>query len=177
MEDKDTFKKLLGVTQEEIATILGITRSQWSMHEIGKRGLPLSAALEYTKMLQYVQENSLREIDLKYYSKEEDEKQILDQFNREIKKNEFKIHKLNKKIEETQLCNDDGLAALRIAEYLDTQPENERIATVKKLIRCKAMANLQKNKELLHKYNLNKQILQSRNEVFKKEMKNILKNN
>lgn len=174
MKDKDTFKKLLGITQEEIAIILDTTRSQWSMYEIGKRNLPLSAALEFTKMLKYIQENSSKEMEIKH-SSEEYEKQVYNQLKKEMKNNRYQLEGLNIKIEQAQHFYDEGLAALLVAEYLDTQTENERIASVKKLIRYKAMSKIQKNNELLHKHNLDKQILQLRNAVIEKEIKNNFK--
>lgn len=174
MKDKDTFKKLLGITQEEIARILDITRSQWSMYEIGERSLPLSAALEFTKMLQYIQKNYSKEIEIEYSSKEY-EKQVYNQLKKEMKNNRYKLDGLNKKIEQAQRFYDDGLAALLVAEYLDTQPETERVTSVKKLIHCKAMAKLRKNNELLYKFNLDTQILQLRNAVIEKEIKNNFK--
>ena len=174
MKDIDTFKKLLGITQEEIAIILDTTRSQWSMYEIGKRNLPFSAALEFTKMMKYIQENSSKEIEIKY-SSEEYEKQVYNQLKKEMKKNRYELDGLNIKIEQVQRFYDDGLAALRVVEYLDTQPENERIVSVKKLIRCKAITKLRKNNELLHKHNLDRQILQLRNAVIEKEIKNNFK--
>jgi transcriptional regulator with XRE-family HTH domain len=174
MKDKDTFKKILGISQKEIATILDITRSQWSMYEIGKRNLPLSATLEFTKMLKYIQENDSKEIEINY-SSEEYEKQAYDQLKKEMKKNMYELDGLNIKIEQAQRFYDDGLAALRVVEYLETQPENERIANVKKLIQCKAIVKLQKNNELLRKHNLDRQLLQLRNAVIEKEIKNNFK--
>lgn len=174
MKDKDTFKKLLGITQEEIAMILDTTRSQWSMYEIGKRNLPLSAALEFTKMLKYIQENSSKEIEINY-SSEEYEKQVYNQLKKEMKNNRYQLDELNIKIEQAQRFYDEGLAALGVVDYLNTQPENERIASVKKLIHCKAIAKLRKNDELLHKLNLDRQILQLRNAFIEKEIKNNFK--
>lgn len=40
MNTKSMFKEPLLLSQEEMAILLGITRSQWSMVVLGQRGLP-----------------------------------------------------------------------------------------------------------------------------------------
>lgn len=48
-------RDLLGsLTQEEMAMILEINRSQWSMYESGKRALPIKAKLLLAELLQHV---------------------------------------------------------------------------------------------------------------------------
>lgn len=170
MKDIDTSKKLLGLSQEEIAIILDITRSQWSMFDIGKRELPLHAALEYTKILEYIQLNQTKEIEIQNFMKV-NEKRIYDVLEREMKENTYKLNRLNRKIEQAQRFYDDGLAALRIVAYLQTQPENERTVSIKNLIKCKAMVNLQKNSGLLSKYTIDKQVLKMRNAAIAKILK------
>jgi transcriptional regulator with XRE-family HTH domain len=43
MKRFETVASLLGLTQNEVAIMLGIHRSQWSMYESGRRSLPLHA--------------------------------------------------------------------------------------------------------------------------------------
>lgn len=51
MEQKATISALFGMTQRETAALLGIGYSQWSMHEAGKRPLPLPAQLRLADLL------------------------------------------------------------------------------------------------------------------------------
>ncbi len=55
MKKEHPIRTLLGITQEEIAMLLGVSRGQWSMFEIGKRDLPLPAKQLLAEMLAYVQ--------------------------------------------------------------------------------------------------------------------------
>lgn len=55
MKKENPIRHLLGVTQLEAAMLLGITRSQWSMFESGKRDLPLPAQQLLADMLSFVQ--------------------------------------------------------------------------------------------------------------------------
>ncbi len=50
-------RALLGTTQEEMAMFLHITRSQWSMYELGQRDLPSAAYQLLAELLVHVKEN------------------------------------------------------------------------------------------------------------------------
>lgn len=48
-------RESLGLTQEQAAVMLGVTRSHWSMYELGKRDLPLPAKERLAEILQFLQ--------------------------------------------------------------------------------------------------------------------------
>jgi len=54
MERKSSIRSLLGVTQHEMASLLHISRSQWSMYELGKGNLPSAATLLLADLLTHV---------------------------------------------------------------------------------------------------------------------------
>lgn len=167
MKEKETFKNILGLSQEEMAIVLGISRGQWSMYECGKRELPLAAALEFTRMLEYIRDNSSRKILEKEFMKEE-KIRVQNLLNKEIKKNEHKIYRLNEKIRQAELFYNNGLAALGVVEYLATQPENERTIGIGHVLKSKALMTIRKNKDLLRKHTLDKEAFLSRNEALGK---------
>ncbi len=45
---------LLGMKQEDMAILLQVNKSQWAMHEIGQRDLPLDAQLKLVEMLAFI---------------------------------------------------------------------------------------------------------------------------
>ena len=47
-------RTLLGLTQEQIAMMLGVTRAHWGMYELGKRDLPLAPKERLGEMLQFI---------------------------------------------------------------------------------------------------------------------------
>ncbi len=57
MEKDKKISALLGMRQEEMAMLLRVNKSQWSMYEIGQRDLPLNAQLKLTEMLAFVQQS------------------------------------------------------------------------------------------------------------------------
>ena len=48
-----------GLTQSEMATILGISRAQWSMHESKARSLPVHAMASFRKMNEHIDTGKL----------------------------------------------------------------------------------------------------------------------
>lgn len=42
---------MLGLTQDEMSRIVGVSRSQWSMYELGRRELPMGAMQVVSKLL------------------------------------------------------------------------------------------------------------------------------
>jgi len=80
-----TFTTITGLTQEEIAMWLCIPRSQWSMHESGKRNLPIKSVVDLGMLLQEVQNNQ-RINDDKSTLHYLEEIELNDNFLKEIKK-------------------------------------------------------------------------------------------
>ena len=58
MENNKNIRALLGITQEDLAMLLKVTRSQLAMYELGKRDLPAAAKVQLTAMLQHVQNSA-----------------------------------------------------------------------------------------------------------------------
>ena len=50
---------ILGMTQENLAQILQVSRSQISMFELGKRSLPLAATKKLAQMFTYLKDNEM----------------------------------------------------------------------------------------------------------------------
>lgn len=55
MKKDYTISTYLGMTQQELAMLLGVSRSQFSMFELGKRDLPLAAKQLLGELLNYIQ--------------------------------------------------------------------------------------------------------------------------
>ena len=58
MKKTNSIRQQLGVTQENLALLLKVSRSQLSMYELGKRDLPVEAKKQLAEMLQHAQKNS-----------------------------------------------------------------------------------------------------------------------
>lgn len=58
MNRKENIRQLLGISQEDLALLLRISRSQIAMYELGKRNLPLHAIEKLTTIATLLQNNS-----------------------------------------------------------------------------------------------------------------------
>lgn len=78
MKSKTFFKEPLLISQEEMAMLLGVTRSQWSMVALGERGLPLKAKANLDALIQNVNKvTSAKRIKLVQEVQQENEAQKL----------------------------------------------------------------------------------------------------
>lgn len=55
MKKEYAIRNLLGITQQDAALLFRVSRSQWSMFELGKRDLPFAAQQLLAEMLTHVQ--------------------------------------------------------------------------------------------------------------------------
>lgn len=54
MEKDRKIRELFGMKQEDMAMLLQVTRTQWSMYEIGERDLPPAAVNQLASMLAFI---------------------------------------------------------------------------------------------------------------------------
>ena len=58
MKKDNAIRDLLGVSQEDLALLLNVTRSQLAMYELGKRDLPVAVKVKLATMLKLLQESA-----------------------------------------------------------------------------------------------------------------------
>jgi transcriptional regulator with XRE-family HTH domain len=169
MNEKNTLKSLLGIAQEEIAIILGITRSHCAMYETKKRSLPLHAKMELVKILQYTEKKEFKNKAIQHFINEE-VLRMQKVFEKEIQLNAYKIHVLEKKIKKAERLRNESLAALRLSEYLDSQTDNERTVGMSPIIKSQAMEVFKRNNELFCKYTLRKETLKQQSVLLEMQL-------
>jgi transcriptional regulator with XRE-family HTH domain len=59
MEKDKKIREYLGMKQEDMALLLQVTRTQWSMYEIGERDLPLAAKNQLASMLAFIHQTEM----------------------------------------------------------------------------------------------------------------------
>lgn len=171
MKKLDNIRISLGITQEDLALLLKVTRSQLSLYEIGKRDLPVAAKVQLAEMLRYMQENtsksvantSLMEIQ------ELQKKKALEQM---LKNNQFKQLLLEKKIKAVEKKHATNLAALQLIEYLEKEAKKNKKPdnSLLKMIQTKAVSEFEKNGlALLTKYEIEKEVLQAEEKILLKK--------
>ncbi|MDI1318402.1 helix-turn-helix domain-containing protein [Flavobacterium sp.] len=96
MKKTNPIRNLLGVSQEDMALILQVSRSQWAMYELGKRDLPTKAKLVLAEILHYVKTpemfaKSLPQVEQQHVRKQQ-------QLEHLLKENEYQQVLTSKKI-------------------------------------------------------------------------------
>lgn len=115
-----TLSSLFGLTHKQMSLLLQVSRSQWSMHELGKRGLPLHAREFLTEMIGYVK---LEDKGLKVQQQRiEQEKAKKEQLEKQLRRNEYDQYEIDKKVEFIESRYMRNLAAIGFVEYLTIKP-------------------------------------------------------
>lgn len=161
MKEEITISKLLGATQLEMAMLLGINASQWSMYESGKRNLPLQAMQQLNAMLQYVvNENNKQSIKSLLSTQQQDKKKAI--LKALIQENEYQQQLTARKIEKIKKSRAFVAARFQLLDFLNNQTHlKEENPDLLKCMEAKARKKAWKYDEsLLMTYEIKQTLLQ-----------------
>ncbi|URC11741.1 hypothetical protein [Flavobacterium sp. B183] len=140
MDKEKQIGELLGIKQEDIAMLLQIVRSKWSMYVSGKRDLPVAAKLKLSEMLAFVKQ--LDGQDQHNFEHIETQKVKTKKFlEKQLATNKHKQLVTSKKLESHQKKYEATLIALQLSDFLATKEEQ----TVLQVIRNNAKKDITKN--------------------------------
>ncbi len=143
MKNINSMREKLGITQEKLALLLGVSRSQLSLFEIGKRSLPVDAKIKLASLLEQINE--------KYEEKYTEEDKLLKTekvkiLERLIQNNLMKQYILNKKIKIIDQKHKKLKATENLIQILDQDTKNfYKTTVIQHFLHSK---KLQKNKHL-----------------------------
>lgn len=163
MKKLENIRSILGITQENLALLLEVTRSQLSLYEIGKRNILIAAKKQLTEMLAYMQDENSKLTTISNLMKTQ-ELARTNTLKQMLQDNHYKKLLLEKKIkilEEKQAFNFNTIHLMR---YLDNtkNPNNQFI----KAIETKGLTELENNSlALLTKYEIEKEVLQAEEKI------------
>jgi transcriptional regulator with XRE-family HTH domain len=117
MKESHPIRTLLGLTQEQIAMMLGISRAHWGMYELGKRDLPLGPKERLAEMLLFLKtiegtENRLRAPE---------NKSELEQAARLLRENEYQRLTLEKKLAAAEEKRSAQIRLSLLTDFLETR--------------------------------------------------------
>lgn len=162
------FKNYTGLTQDEIAVYLGISRSQWSMYMSGKRSLPVESTLKLNELLKHLQKNDLMKSNSSFLEKES--KVANDELKKKLLELEITLYQVNKKINKVEKNRQQLFLAMASIDFLKNQKQTEtsRVALIEKRINKGLVNNSLKN---LESFELKKQQIESDIEAIKKRLR------
>lgn len=143
MKKERFISDVLGISQKDVAMILQVNRSQLSLHELGKRDLPVSAKVLLTDLLDEAQQlKSAKVTKLPQLVQQEQRKEAL--MVRLLKENTLQQLSLSRKLENMERIHATQLKALLWISNLTTKTENKDPlrANVLKSITNKALRKL-----------------------------------
>ncbi|TCN53074.1 hypothetical protein D0809_20985 [Flavobacterium circumlabens] len=170
MKKGNTIGDLLGIQQEEMAMLLVITASQWSMYASGKRNLPEAAQLKLAKMLAFVDKLDKEEL-FRMPPVRQTESEINNFWEERSITNQRKLKLAIARLETCRAKYKKGFIAWHLIDFLETQEEEERPKWQEKHlqnIRDRAEAAMQKNNpELQEQYEFKIRLLQYEEQLLK----------
>lgn len=170
-ETGKNIRALLGTTQEEMALLLLVTRSQYSLFELGKRDLPIEAKKKLSDMLSFVEKRKKSPKNGLQKNNDEEKKKIK-LFKEEIQINHSQLLTLEKKLESLEKINNKSKATLILADYLEQS--NDFGKDLANSFRYKANSDLKKSDtQIREKYKLKILALKSYNKELEKALKHI----
>lgn len=137
-----SLKNSIGLSQDEIAIVLGINRSQWSMYESGLRDLPLEAKKKLSLMVGHIQKakgNSSE--NKKHIAVEEKRKQ--EWLQQQYAGLHYSQELLDRKILAAESKRSASFAALEAVRFLETESSVNN--SLLKTIQTRAENTLKKN--------------------------------
>ncbi|RTY90616.1 helix-turn-helix domain-containing protein [Flavobacterium sp. GT3R68] len=142
MKNNVSIKSIIGLSQEETAMLLGITRSQWAMYASGKRDLPLTSKNQLATLLSQLQKPKHKSAERQKIAEAEQKEtqEWVKQQLHNLKHNELL---LDKKITTIENKRQECFAALEAVSFLESQP-NPNTSLLKSIQIC-ATNTLQKN--------------------------------
>ena len=174
MKKRENIRDAFGISQEDLAIVLKVSRSQLAMFETGKRQLPSTALLQLAEILRYLQEDASKSADTTSLLKAQaiQKEKALEHL---VKENHYKQFALEKKLNVLEKKYNASLSAFQLMKYLEKQDvkKEEFEKLMAKIIERKALADLEKNVlAMLTKYKIEKEVLQAEEKIILQFLKN-----
>jgi hypothetical protein len=122
MKSDATIKNRSGLTQQEMAILLKIPVSQWSMYKSGLRGIPAEATKKLNSLLLHLKEEKDISEERRIFEKEEAQKSQ-PQLQQDYRSVLVKLRRVTKKISALENIRNECFAALASATYLESQKD------------------------------------------------------
>lgn len=144
MKQQATLKSTIGLSQEETAMLLGVTRGQCSMFVSGKRDLPLDAKNKLIALLQHLKTEKPFSEERQQLEKVEAEK-MQRKLEQDYLTIQIKQHRVAKKISIIENTRAECFAAIEVASFLENQKDKHPITGLSQSIRARAANTLKQH--------------------------------
>ncbi|MEO5776681.1 MAG: helix-turn-helix domain-containing protein [Flavobacterium sp.] len=125
MKKQQTVRELLGLTQDELALVLQVSRSQFAKYELGMRDLPLRAKYLLAEMLQYLRDSETALKPSPVVVAQNAQKLL--SVEQMLKENEYQRMATARKITTDEARYQNKLKALQLVNFLSLRPDGKGI--------------------------------------------------
>jgi transcriptional regulator with XRE-family HTH domain len=163
-------RSILGLTQDDMAQLLGIGRSQWSMFESGKRDLPTSAKLLLAEITHSLQRQGLVNKRTELPSHHTEMEQYVAKL---LCCNKFKRLSIERKLDSANKKQQANLAVLQVARMLTDKPVRKSASWLELVNRLSAKASRIEVKGVMAvlRYEFQLQLLESERQLLEESQK------
>ncbi|WP_264519773.1 hypothetical protein [Flavobacterium sp. N1994] len=162
---------MFGLTQQEIALILNVSRSHLSHHEGNRRNLPSAANLRLQEMMLYMLTPEAQALQNLPNQKQEESK-IKNILEIRLKENEYQLQVIARKITATQEKVAKYAKAVQLMHFLNLPEQVAKAAApnVLEAITATALRNYNENNSQLSVLLIDQELLQLQHKVLEKAM-------
>jgi transcriptional regulator with XRE-family HTH domain len=168
-------KEVFGMTQEYMAMLLQVSRSQWSMYVLGKRDLPVGAKLKLAQMLGFSEQNKNKDHQ-NFEDKKEQEGKIVKRLASQQLLNAKLQNSYKQKWKATEKKYTTSLTALQFITFLEAnvQKPTEAYQLLLQTIKRDAETAIEKNGMAVQaELQLKWEILQGERKILSKKMQSM----
>ena len=172
MNKQNPIRESLGLTQQEMAILLEITRGHWSMYECGKRELPIAAMAFLSEMSAHMEAAKTKNIPSKASVKNETKAFVGDL----LKENQFRLQIATKELAVVERKHTASENAQRLVGFLNSKSKGkeERTANIHQLIASRVTKSGEQNKATeLTALQIRVAVLQAEETILKEKIKRI----
>lgn len=163
-----------GMTQEEMAMMLGISRSLWSMYELGRRSLPADKMLLLEQARTHLEnQKTAKKSKPQQLEQEQGRLEILEKL---WQKNEYERKLLAKNVFALERKREAAQQRTQLVEYLKQQKDSGKGDAGKMFIPAKAKAYKNPGRDvgaLLVEYEIARKTLEFQKDLIESELKKI----
>lgn len=123
MKKQNSIREILGFTQEELAMLLGVTRSMLAKYELGLGDLPDTAKLHLAELLNHMKDLEVQ--DKPEPNEIEQPKVTEEQLDRLLLENSYQLNLVTKKIKTIQKKQLNRFKARKLLVYLQNRPQEK----------------------------------------------------
>ena len=171
MKNEQSIRSLLGMNQNDMALLLGVSRSHYSMFEIGKRSLPIKASDLLAEILAHMKKPAtLKGNNESKFQIETDKKLQLQQLLRE---NEYQQALCIKKMSAIKRKYQKQVNKIKVLEFLNSRQKDEGKSALlfNSLADKTSKNNIDKYVNTLAKMELQQELLILQKSVFETKLK------